>query len=40
MFSFGKDFWVIVKIVEMVVQFLKMLGEQENGDTPDGQLKE
>ncbi len=38
MFSFGKDFWVILKIVEMVIQFLKMLGEKENGDTPEGHV--
>jgi len=39
MFSFGKDFWIIVKIFEMVVKFLVELGKEENGDTPEHELK-
>lgn len=35
---FGKDFWFILKILEIVIKILRELGMNGNEDTPDGQI--
>ena len=34
----GKDFWFIIKIFQILVEILRKLGMEENGDTPDGEV--
>lgn len=32
--NLGKDFWWIVRILELVVKFFTWLNQHENGDNP------
>ena len=34
---FGKDFWIILKILQFVINAITMWGKEENEDTPNGQ---
>ncbi len=34
----GADFWLILKVVEFVIRMLKAWSEEENEDTPKGQV--
>lgn len=35
---FGKDFWFIVKLIEIIWRILTELGKDDNEDTPDGEI--
>lgn len=34
----GKDFWFIIKLLEIIVRVLTELGKNGNEDTPDGEV--
>jgi len=36
--NFGKDFWFIVKIIEIIWRILVELGKNGNDDTPKGEI--
>jgi len=34
----GKDFWFIVKLLQIIIRVLEELGKNGNEDTPDGEV--
>ena len=36
MFSLGKDFWIVLKILRIIIEVLSRLAKDENGDTAEG----
>ncbi len=34
----GKDFWLIIKIIEFIIRVLKDWSKENNEDTPNGEV--
>ncbi len=34
----GKDFWFIIKLIQVIAEALSVFGKKENEDTPDGEV--